>query len=209
MLQVGALIYEDEVLKPPQASTKFRELASTVKTGLEHVMHPDFEIQPADLHLQEVLGEGDFGVVHRARWRGTPVAVKVLREGQSIRLEELATEIASLLKVHHPNIVHFLGACTRQQPFLIVTEIMEGGSLEAALRNNAKFSLRRALEIALDCARGMEYLHVPNPNCIMHRDLKPSNVMLAGNGTAMGAHELALDTGVAKLADFGLSKVCR
>jgi serine/threonine protein kinase len=205
-VQAKACVCEDGRLKHPSESAAFGSLASVVPAGLKHVMHPDYEIRASDLHLGTILGEGEFGVVHRARWRGTPVAVKVLREGQDIRFEELATEIASLLKVHHPNIVHFLGACTLEQPFLIVTEIMEGGSLETALRGGARFSLRRALEIALDCARGLEYLHVPHPSSIIHRDLKPSNVMISGNGVAMSAHELALDTGVAKLTDFGLSK---
>lgn len=160
----------------------------------------------SSLQLGEVLGEGEFGIVHRARWNSTPVAVKVLRTGNHIRAEELASEIVALCKVHHPNVVHFLGAVTQREPYLIVTEIMEGDSLEAALRRGTKFGLRRALEVALDCARGLEYLHLPNPISLMHRDLKPSNVMFAGNGVAMGAQELALDTGVAKLTDFGLSK---
>lgn len=43
-----------------------------------------------------------------------------------IRREQLASEINSLLKVHHPNIVQFLGACTREEPVMIVSELMEG-----------------------------------------------------------------------------------
>jgi serine/threonine protein kinase len=52
----------------------------------------------------------------------------------------------------------------------------------------------------------VHYLHLANPHAIVHRDLKPSNVLFAGPGTSMGVRELALDTGVAKVADFGLSK---
>ena len=52
--------------------------------------------------------------------------VQVLKESAAIRREQLACEISSLLKVHHPNIVQFLGACTREEPLMIVSELMEG-----------------------------------------------------------------------------------
>lgn len=51
---------------------------------------------------------------------------QVLKESAAIRREQLACEISSLLKVHHPNIVQFLGACTREEPLMIVSELMEG-----------------------------------------------------------------------------------
>ena len=114
------------------------------------------------------------------------VRMQVLKSSANVRREQLASEIAVLLKVHHPNIVQFLGACTRSEPVVIVSEIMDGGSLEDALRLRRRLPLRRALEIALDCARGLNYLHLANPHAMIHRDLKPSNVMLAGFGTAMG-----------------------
>lgn len=112
--------------------------------------------------------------------------MQVLKSSANVRREQLASEIAVLLKVHHPNIVQFLGACTRSEPVVIVSEIMDGGSLEDALRLRRRLPLRRALEIALDCARGLNYLHLANPHAMIHRDLKPSNVMLAGLGAAMG-----------------------
>ena len=205
-MQANARVCENGTLRAPAQSDTFRGAASTVSSALRSEMHPEYEMRGSSLQLGEVLGEGEFGIVHRARWNSTPVAVKVLRTGNNIRVEELASEIVALCKVHHPNVVHFLGAVTQQEPYLIVTEIMEGDSLEAALRRGTKFGLRRALEIVLDCARGLEYLHLPNPISLMHRDLKPSNVMFAGNGVSMGVQELALDTGVAKLTDFGLSK---
>ena len=205
-VQAGARICERGELRQASESATFRDLASTVPAALQHIMHPDYEVSGDALQLGVLLGQGEFGVVHRGRWHGTPVAVKVLHADRQIRVEELAAEIASLLKVHHPNVVQFLGAVTRVPPYLVVTEIMEGGSLEAALRRGTKFSLRRALELALDCARGLEYLHLPNPSSVMHRDLKPSNVMISGAGRAMSTQELVLDAGVAKLADFGLSK---
>lgn len=62
--------------------------------------------------------------------------------------------------MHHPNTVQFLGACTRRQPFMIVTEYMAGGSLADLIRQPENFpSLRRAVVMAMDTARAMTYLH--------------------------------------------------
>ena len=205
-MQAKAAVYESGTLRPPSESTQFGKLANNLQMALHDVMHPDYEIDPRCLELGEVLGEGEFGVVHRGKWHGTPVAVKVLHTHKRIRIEELACEIAALLRTHHPNTVQLLGAATQQEPYIIVTEILDGGSLDSALRGGAKFSLRRALEVALDCARGLEYLHLPTPTSLIHRDLKPSNVMFSGPRVAMSEREMALDTGVAKITDFGLSK---
>ncbi len=63
--------------------------------------------------------------------------------------------------MHHPNTVQFLGACTRKQPFMIITEYMPGGSLADLLRRPSSFpSMRRAIVMAIDCARAMTYLHL-------------------------------------------------
>lgn len=68
--------------------------------------------------------------------------------------------------------VQFLGAVTKQQPFMIVTEYMCGGSL-ADLFKGARFpNLWRSVQIALDMARGMAYLHSRTPQAVIHRDLK-------------------------------------
>ena len=63
--------------------------------------------------------------------------------------------------MHHPNTVQFLGACTRKQPFMIITEYMPGGSLADLLKRPSSFpSMRRAIVMAMDCARAMAYLHL-------------------------------------------------
>ena len=71
-----------------------------------------------------------------------------------------------LQKIHHPHTVQFLGACTHQQPYMIVTEYLPGGSMSDLFKqiNAGKGgvpTLRRGVELALGCARGMLYLHSP------------------------------------------------
>lgn len=92
---------------------------------------------------------------------------------------KIALEVDVLRRLRHPNIVQFLGACTRSNPVTIVSELLEGGSLADALESRPQPPLRRVLEIALDCARGLNCLHCASPHPILHRDLKPDNVMLA------------------------------
>eukprot|EP00192_Tetraselmis_astigmatica_P011618 CAMPEP_0117674136 /NCGR_PEP_ID=MMETSP0804-20121206/14867_1 /TAXON_ID=1074897 /ORGANISM="Tetraselmis astigmatica, Strain CCMP880" /LENGTH=365 /DNA_ID=CAMNT_0005482965 /DNA_START=424 /DNA_END=1518 /DNA_ORIENTATION=+ len=132
-----------------------------------------WEIDPDDLCLHEKLGEGEFGIVHRASFHGTDVAVKILKTSTDIAIGDFRTEISTLRQVHHPNAVQFLGACTKHQPYMLVTELMYGASLADAYRlENFQLSLRRSIELALDAARGMNYLHLRSPNPIIHRDLK-------------------------------------
>ena len=64
---------------------------------------------------------------------------------------------------------------------MMCAELMTGGSLADALRLPREFSVRRALEITVDTARGLAYLHSKKPNCIIHRDLKPGNLMISGS----------------------------
>ncbi|KAL4856575.1 SUMO-activating enzyme subunit 2 [Chlorella vulgaris] len=207
---------------------------------------PEWEIDPDSLEIMEKLGEGEFGVVHRAKWYGTLVAAKILKGSNDIALGDFRGEIEILRRVHHPNAVQFLGACTKKEPFILVTELMSGGSLADAFRRPQVFPIRRAVEIAVDAARGLAYLHhrhaaaglvlcfgatlayetgfcqrrtclaqrhagrelvraCRKPNPIIHRDLKPGNLLLSG-GQYQDQLQIVFDTGMVKLADFGLSK---
>jgi hypothetical protein len=74
-----------------------------------------------------------------------------------------------LQKVHHPHCVQFFGAVTKQKPFMIITEFMGCGSMADMFRGGETPSLRRAVQLALDCARGIAYLHNHNPLSIIHR----------------------------------------
>ena len=136
------------------------------------------------LHRQAsacTVGEGEFGIVHKAMWHGTLVAAKILKVSNAIALGDFRSELEVLRKVHHPNAVQFLGACTKQEPYVLVTELMTGGSLSDAMRQQKTFTLRRAMEICIDTARGLAYMHNKRPGAIIHRDLKPGNLMISGS----------------------------
>ena len=59
--------------------------------------------------------------MHKAKWHNTLVAAKIIKDSSSIALGDFRAELDVLRRVHHPNAVQFLGACTKQQPYIIVT----------------------------------------------------------------------------------------
>lgn len=83
-------------------------------------------------------------------------------------------------------------------------EYMAGGSLADAIRKRLDLPLPRIVEIALDFARGMAYLH-SEAKAIIHRDLKPNNLLIGGVAS-LEATELVRRAGTVKISDFGLSK---
>ncbi|GKV23069.1 hypothetical protein SLEP1_g32850 [Rubroshorea leprosula] len=156
---------------------------------------PDCGIHWEDLLLGAEIGEGSYAVVYRGIWNGSDVAVKVFfgngySEGT---LEDYKKEIDIMKKLRHPNVLLFMGAVYSPERLAIVTEFLPRGSLFKTLhKNNQVLDNRRRLRMALDVARGMNYLHHRNPP-IVHRDLKSSNLLVDRNWTV-------------KVGDFGLSR---
>lgn len=150
----------------------------------------EWEIPPWDLTFKEVIGEGKFGKVHRAHWRGTPVAAKtdnmLTNEDKQIIINELDT----LIMIHHPNIVQIFGFV--QQPFAIVMEYLPNKDLLHYIKQKKNINVSKKVGICVDVLRGLEYLHCRKPRSLIHRDIKPQNIVLTQSGHA-------------KIADFGLS----
>ena len=114
-------------------------------------------------------------------------------------LSEFTAEIAVLTKVRHINLVSLLGFCLDGSERLLVYEHMPQGALSKHLINWKSEGLKplewkTRLGIALDVARGVEYLHGLAQQIFIHRDLKPSNILLG-------------DDMRAKVSDFGLVRL--
>ncbi|MCO5591665.1 hypothetical protein L7F22_045656 [Adiantum nelumboides] len=156
------------------------------------------EIGWEDLNVKERIGAGSFGTVHRADWHGSDVAVKVFIEQDFLeeRLDEFMREVAIMKRTRHPNVVLFMGVVTKRPNFSIITEYLPRGSLFRLLHRPGMQELldeRRRIRMALDVARGMNYLHRLNPP-IVHRDLKSPNLLVDKTWTV-------------KVCDFGLSRL--
>ena len=150
----------------------------------------EWEIRPWDLKLKEVIGEGRFGKVHRAYWRGTPVAAKLDKDLTHKEKEIIINELDTLIKIHHPNIVQIFGFV--EQPFAIVMDYLPNKDLLHYIKQKKNIDVDKKLRICVDVLRGLEYLHCRKPKSLIHRDIKPQNIILTTSGCA-------------KIADFGLS----
>ncbi|KAK9664529.1 hypothetical protein RND81_14G048800 [Saponaria officinalis] len=148
-----------------------------------------------------ILGRGGFGVVYKGELHdGTKIAVKRMESGVmgTKGMNEFQAEIGVLTKVRHRHLVALLGFCVNGNERLLVYEYMPKGHLGQHLfewqeHNYPPLSWKQRVTIALDVARGVEYLHSLAQTSFIHRDLKPSNILLG-------------DDMRAKVADFGLVK---
>lgn len=151
---------------------------------------------------ENVLGRGGFGTVYKGQFEdGTVYAVKRMESGVmgAKGLAEFKSEIDVLNKVRHRHLVSLNGYCLDGNERILVYEYMPKGTLSQHLFNWKDEGLKplgwtRRLTIALDVARGVEYLHGLASQSFIHRDLKPSNILLG-------------DDMRAKVADFGLVRL--
>ena len=174
-------------------------------------------VQWRDLEIVRQIGEGSFGKVYLAKWRETTVAVKVLIStslglgdegeedeqpplppGPNPLLAGLQKEASMMAAMRHPNVVMYLGVCV--DPPLVVTEYCARGSLTDVLKRGAasaagaaSLDWPRRLAMALDAAKGMNYLHSSDPP-VIHRDLKSPNLLVDKHWRV-------------KVCDFNLSRV--
>ncbi|KAE8800457.1 putative serine/threonine-protein kinase [Hordeum vulgare] len=157
----------------------------------------DYEIPWEDLVIGEQVGQGSCcGTVYHALWHGSDVAAKVFskQEYSEEMINTFRQEVSLMKKLRHPNVILFMGAVLSQQRLCIVTEFLPRGSLFRLLRTNiGKLDPRRRVNMAIDIARGMNYLHNSTPT-VVHRDLKSPNLLVDKNWTV-------------KVADFGLSRL--
>ncbi|EZA49357.1 mitogen-activated protein kinase kinase kinase 7 [Ooceraea biroi] len=163
-------------------------MASREMTG--HQQQFVEEIDYNEIETEQVVGKGSFGVVWKGKWRGQDVAVKHINsEGER---KAFTVEVRQLSRVAHPNIVKLYGACTKN-PVCLVMEYAEGGSLYNVLHCNPQphYTISHAMSWALQCARGVAYLHNMKPKPLIHRDLKPPNLLLVMGGQML------------KICDFG------
>ncbi|GER32552.1 kinase family protein [Striga asiatica] len=163
---------------------------------IDPVLNGVAEILWEDLQIGERIGIGSYGEVYRSEWNGTEVAVKKFMN-QDISGDALAQfkcEVEIMMRLRHPNVVLFMGAVTRPPNLSILTEFLPRGSLYKLLhRPNIQIDEKRRIKMALDVAKGMNYLHTSHP-IIVHRDLKTPNLLVDKNW-------------VVKVCDFGMSRL--
>ncbi|KAJ9703837.1 hypothetical protein PVL29_005208 [Vitis rotundifolia] len=153
-----------------------------------------WEIDANLLTLENKVASGSYGDLFKGTYRSQEVAIKILKP-ESVNtdmLREFSQEVYIMRKIRHKNVVQFIGACTRPPNLCIITEFMSRGSVYDFLhKQRGAFKLPSLLKVAIDVAKGMNYLHENN---IIHRDLKTANLLMDEND-------------VVKVADFGVARV--
>ncbi|XAR50987.1 Non-specific serine/threonine protein kinase [Bertholletia excelsa] len=156
------------------------------------------EIEDATKNFEREVGSGGFGEVYYGKLKdGKEVAVKVLTSNSYQGRREFSKEVSLLSRIHHRNLVQFLGYCQEEGKSVLVYEFMHNGTLKEHLygpQTRGRISWIKRLEIAEDAAKGIEYLHTGCVPSVIHRDLKTSNILLDKSMQA-------------KVSDFGLSKL--
>uniref|UniRef100_A0ACD5YT24 Uncharacterized protein n=1 Tax=Avena sativa TaxID=4498 RepID=A0ACD5YT24_AVESA len=157
-----------------------------------------------DKHL---LGAGGFGRVYRGVLETSKLEVAVKKVSHESRqgMKEFISEITSIGRIRHRNLVQLLGYCRRKGELLLVYAYMPNGSLDKHLYyNNGEDGRRPTLswaqrfQIIRDVAAGLVYLHERWEKVVIHRDIKASNVLLDKDMNGQLG-----DFGLARLYDHG------
>ncbi|PIN17081.1 Serine/threonine protein kinase [Handroanthus impetiginosus] len=146
----------------------------------------------------ELLGFGGFGRVYKGTLPNpkTEVAVKRISHESKQGIREFTSEISSIGRLRHRNLVQLLGWCRRGGDLLLVYDFMPNGSLDKFLFDEPKcvLSWEQRFKIIKGVASGLLYLHEGYEQIVIHRDVKASNVLLDGEMNG-------------RLGDFGLAKL--
>ncbi|KAH9549941.1 hypothetical protein CY35_10G046300 [Sphagnum magellanicum] len=162
-----------------------------------------WKVDAQDLPDGKFLGKGSFGSVMETEWLGQKHAKKVFPDAKhgSFKMESEA-----LAGLSHPHLLRIVGSSVNGRgklKYALVMELMQEDLSEFLKRTTVPLSILTALDLMLQVARGLKYLHGRR---IVHRDLKSANILVA---SLTGAPELEYSSEPwlnAKLADFGLSK---
>ena len=169
-----------------QLQQEVRELCSAIKT-------PHWVIRREELQMtRQEIGGGAYGKVNIAIFRGTRVAAKSLHEviisEYNLGIFNREMEISS--RIHHPNIVQFLGATRVNNPILLY-ELMTT-SLYKKIQE-ARLTQPQIVDVSSDITSALAYLHLWKPHPIIHRDVSSPNVLMEPSGN---------DRWRSKLSDF-------
>ncbi|KAD2806215.1 hypothetical protein E3N88_39592 [Mikania micrantha] len=143
-----------------------------------------------------LLGHGTYGSVYYGLLREQEVAVKRMT---ATKTKEFIAEMKLLCKVHHTNLVELIGYAASDDELFLMYDYAQKGSLGSHLhdpqnKGHPTLSWIMRVQIALDAARGLEYIHEHTKPHYVHRDIKTSNILLD-------------DAFKAKISDFGLAKL--
>ncbi len=158
-------------------------------------MSLDFEVI-GPYKIIRILGQGGMGTVYHGVHAKTndSVAIKVIASNMAQHQRfrrRFDSEIQTLLKLKHPNIVQLIGFGEEKGLLFYSMEYVDGENLQQQLRREKKVGWERVVDIAIEVCSALKHAHDFG---VIHRDLKPANLMINSQGKV-------------KLTDFGIAKL--
>ncbi|KAF8010367.1 hypothetical protein BT93_J1099 [Corymbia citriodora subsp. variegata] len=144
-----------------------------------------------------VVGEGAFGTVYKGKLRdGSLVAIKRAKKDMLNQRAsaEFKNEVLTMSKIEHLNLVRLYGYLEHGDERIIVEEYIGGGTLQEHLNGGNGLEMGERLDIAIDIAHAVAYLHTYSDPPIIHRDIKASNILITEKLRA-------------KVTDFGFARL--
>ncbi|XP_058747340.1 probable LRR receptor-like serine/threonine-protein kinase At4g29180 isoform X2 [Vicia villosa] len=198
VLLVIAILYWKLRRRNEKSEDEMRMINKSVGTVVSKKLQYTYaEVLSITRNFELVIGRGGFGSVYSGQMKdGNKVAVKMLSASSAQGPKEFQTEAELLMTVHHKNLVSFIGYCDEGDKMALIYEYLANGNLKENLSEKSSHCLswERRIQIAIDAAEGLDYLHHGCKPPIIHRDVKSANILLSEDLEA-------------KIADFGLSKV--
>lgn len=183
-------------LRHPPPSPRFAMSPQHGRLGSVHLTYSQIAKATQNFSPNMLIGEGGFGSVYKAQLpEGQIVAIKRARK-ELFDSTEFSSEVEILSKIDHRHLVKLLGYVDKGNERIIITEYVTNGTLRQHLDGEHKniLDFNQRLEIAINVAHGLTYLHLYADKPIIHRDVKSSNILLT-------------ETLRAKVADFGFARL--
>ncbi|KAL0443818.1 UNVERIFIED_CONTAM: Receptor-like cytoplasmic kinase [Sesamum latifolium] len=185
-----------------EKASNFGNIQVAAERGLQVFTFKQLHSATGGFGKSNVIGHGAFGMVYRGVLQnGRKVAVKLMDQAGKQGEDEFTAEVELLGRLSSPYLLLLIGYCSESNRKLLVYEFMANGGLQEHLypitgnktvSSNLNWETR--LRIALEAAKGLEYLHEHISPPVIHRDFKSSNILLDKNFHA-------------KVSDFGLAKL--
>ncbi|WMV15818.1 hypothetical protein MTR67_009203 [Solanum verrucosum] len=169
---------------------------SFTATTLARISYIEIERATQGFDQCNLLGSGGFGTVYKGMFaNGMTLAIKVFNLQVEGALKSFDAECEVLRNLRHRNLTKVISSCTNLDFKALLLDYMPNGSLELWLHSDDRFlNMIQRLDIMIDVAFALEYLHHGYGTVVVHSDLKPSNVLLD-------------EKLVGHVSDFGLTKL--
>lgn len=174
-------------------------MASNGQQDSNGLSYEDICKATGNFSTSNIIGEGGFGTVYKGTLKnGFIIAIKRAKKENYDRGTpvEFINEILTLSKIEHLNLVRFYGFIEHGDERIILVEYVSNGTLRDHLDGKCGSGLEigERLDVMVDVAHAVTYLHTYTDLPIIHRDIKSSNILIT-------------DKLRAKVADFGFARI--